>query len=172
MFRSKSSRLANASLVRAFVFGVEDSVVSTVGLLSGVAVGNMPRSSIILAGVVLIFVEAFSMGAGQFLSESSAEDFEHKKGTFHSGAILQGIIMFFSYFVAGCFVISPYFLFPVDQAFWLSIGASLLALLFLGIGNARLSGVSMIKSAFRMCVIGGLALAVGIIAAIIFKDFN
>ncbi len=172
MFRFHSSRLRNASLIRAFVFGVEDSVVSTVGLLSGVAVGDMPRSSIILAGVVLIFVEAFSMGAGQFLSESSAEDYEHKKPTFHSGALLQGLIMFSSYFIAGCFVISPYFLFPVDQAFWLSIGASLGALVLLGIGNARLSNVSLIKSALRMAIVGGLALAVGIGAAIVFKGFN
>lgn len=171
MSRFHTSRLPDASLIRAFVFGVEDSVVSTVGLLSGVAVGDMPRSSIILAGVVLIFVEAFSMAAGQFLSESSAEDYEHTRPSFGKGPVIQGIVMFFSYFIVGCLVISPYILFPVDQAFWLSIGTSLLVLLLLGIGNARLSKVSVLKSAFRMLVIGGLALAVGIAAAVVFKGF-
>src|SRR5262245_46938731 len=60
---------------RNFVFGVEDSLVSTVGLLSGVAIAGLAREEIFLTGVILIFVEAVSMAAGSFLSESSAEEF-------------------------------------------------------------------------------------------------
>jgi VIT1/CCC1 family predicted Fe2+/Mn2+ transporter len=47
--------------LRNFIFGVEDSLVSTVGLLSGVAVAGVASRTILLTGVVLIFVEAFSM---------------------------------------------------------------------------------------------------------------
>src|SRR3989338_4103836 len=44
--------------IRNLIFGVEDSLVSTVDLLSGVAAAGVPRSVIFLTGVVLIFVEA------------------------------------------------------------------------------------------------------------------
>ena len=57
----------------SFIFGVEDSLVSTVGLLSGVAVAGVNRSGIFVTGVILIFVEAFSMGVGNFLSEDFAK---------------------------------------------------------------------------------------------------
>ena len=54
---------------------MEDSLVSTVGLLSGVAVANVPMTTILLTGLILIFVEAISMAAGSFLSEYSAEGY-------------------------------------------------------------------------------------------------
>ena len=60
--------------VRNFIFGAEDSLVSTVGLLAGVASAGIPRKDIIISGVVLIFVEAFSMGVGSFLSERTTEE--------------------------------------------------------------------------------------------------
>ena len=59
--------------MRNLIFGAEDSLVSTVGLLSGIAIGGVPKSAIILTGIVLIFVEAFSMGVGSYLSEYSVE---------------------------------------------------------------------------------------------------
>ena len=64
---------SRVSYLRNFVFGVEDSLVSTVGLLSGIAIAGMNRESIFATGVVLIFVEAVSMAAGSFLAETSAE---------------------------------------------------------------------------------------------------
>src|SRR3989344_3129963 len=57
--------------VRNFIFGAEDSLVSTVGLLSGVAIGGVAKVDILLPGMVLIFVEAFSMAVGSFLAEFS-----------------------------------------------------------------------------------------------------
>ena len=59
-------KLKTALYLRNFIFGVEDSLVSTVGLLSGVAVANVDQATIFLTGMVLIFVEAFSMGVGSF----------------------------------------------------------------------------------------------------------
>ena len=61
--------------MRNFVFGAEDSLVSTVGLLAGVATAGVLQKEIIISGVVLIFVEAFSMSVGSFLSERTTEEF-------------------------------------------------------------------------------------------------
>lgn len=60
-----------ASSIRELVFGVEDSLVSTLGVVIGVAAGTEDTRVVILSGVVLIVVEALSMGAGSFLSSKS-----------------------------------------------------------------------------------------------------
>ena len=82
----------SALLVRNFVFGIEDSLVSTVGLLSGVAVAAVPRETIILIGVVLILVEAFSMAVGSFLSEQSTEEYVRQGAMSYRGSLAGGII--------------------------------------------------------------------------------
>lgn len=57
--------------IRELVFGLEDSLVSTVGVVIGVAAGTEDRQVVILTGVVLVVVEALSMAAGSFLSSKS-----------------------------------------------------------------------------------------------------
>lgn len=149
--------------LRNFIFGVEDSLVSTVGLLSGIAIASVPRETIYLTGVVLIFVEAFSMSAGSFLSEYSAEEYEaHREIPAHR-SFVGAVIMFVSYFVSGFVALFPYFFFEVETAFGISILASLLALFLLGVIGGRVSRTSVLKNATRMVVIGGVAILVGII---------
>lgn len=60
--------------VRDVVFGLEDSLVSTLGTITGVAVGSHNAFYVVLTGVVLVFVEAISMAAGSYLSSKSAKD--------------------------------------------------------------------------------------------------
>src|SRR3990167_523191 len=114
-----------ASYFRNFIFGVEDSLVSTVGLLSGVAIAGVERETILLTGVVLIFVEAFSMAAGSFLSESSAEEFTTQKSASGTSSLFAGSIMFASYFVAGFIPLFPYVVIAGERAVSLSLGALL-----------------------------------------------
>ena len=79
--------------IRNIVFGVEDSLVSTVGLLSGIALGDIPRSTILFTGLVYIFVEAFSMAVGSFLSEESVEEYENTGMTSEASPRDRGSLM-------------------------------------------------------------------------------
>lgn len=158
------SRIDLAARFRNLVFGVEDSLVSTVGLLSGVAIAGVERHTIFLTGVVLIFVEAFSMAAGSFLSESSAEEYLRRGKPRPSTSLVGGVIMFFSYFISGFVPLSPYIFFETSVAFPASIACSLVALFFLGVWGGRVTRVSVWKSALRMFLVGGLAILVGIAA--------
>jgi VIT1/CCC1 family predicted Fe2+/Mn2+ transporter len=168
LFRRK--REDNAALVRTIVFGVEDSVVSTVGLLSGVAVGNLDKPAIIMTGFILICVEAFSMGVGSFLSESSADDYlEHGNSSVRI-PIVDAVIMCFSYLVAGFIVLSPYVAFSVTTALYVSVAVSLAILFMLGFSSSRFSGTNVVRGGIRMVVVGGLALAIGVVVAVIFKQ--
>jgi VIT1/CCC1 family predicted Fe2+/Mn2+ transporter len=110
---------------------------------------------------VLIFVEAISMSAGSFLSESSAEEYESRTDAVSKKSYIAAIVMFVSYFVSGFIPLAPYVFFVQPFAFWASIGVSVFALLLLGIVGARIARVSMVKNAVRMVLIGGLAIGVG-----------
>lgn len=158
----KKSKKRTEILVRNFVFGVEDSLVSTVGLLSGIAVGGVQRREIFLTGVVLIFVEAFSMGVGSFLSEETAEELVSKQ-TKKLPAIIGAIIMFVSYFLAGMIPLFPYVAFNLDSAFALSNLFSLVSLFILGAVSAIIYKRSVLKLGAKMFVMGGFAILVGII---------
>ena len=158
--RKKS--FVKSSYVRNFVFGVEDSLVSTVGLVSGIAAAGTPRSVIVLSGIVLIVVEAFSMGVGSFLSQQSEEEFlTHKDGT-TKDSLTNAFIMFTSYFFAGFIPMAPYILDLGKHTFWYSILASICTLILLGIINGIFFRVSIVKNALKMGILGGLAISVGI----------
>ena len=152
----------SALYFRNFIFGVEDSLVSTVGLLTGVAIAGVPQATIVLTGMVLVVVEAFSMAAGSFLSESSAQ--EYAQGAEVQGAhpIVAGVVMFFSYFVAGFVPLAPYLWFPAGAALQLSVMYSLAALFLLGALSGALSRTKILKTALRMVVVGGIAIAAGV----------
>lgn len=156
-------RLAHANYIRNFIFGVEDSLVSTVGLLSGVAVAGMSPQHIFLTGLILIFVEACSMSAGSFLSEASAEEYLHQKETSSSHSYSAALIMFFSYVLSGFIPLLPYVLFPLHIALPVSIGASVITLGVLGCISARLSSTNYLKSVVRMMGIGGIAILIGVV---------
>lgn len=167
-----SRRAFTASYLRNFVFGVEDSLVSTVGLLSGIAIAGAPAKTIFTTGIILIFVEAFSMAAGSFLSEHSAEDFIAQTDAPLRRPLLDGVIMFFSYFASGFVPLFPYIFFLPEAAFWLSIACSLFALFALGAIGAKISRLSILKNGLRMFIIGGIAIAVGILAGGLAYNIN
>ena len=150
------------AFLRNLIFGVEDSLVSTVGLLSGIAVAGSSRNTIFLAGVGLIFVEAFSMGVGSFISEHAVESYTSKEKADHSHTTLGGVVMFVSYFFAGFIPLVPYMIAKVDTAFWLSIAGSLIALFGLGVLTGKLFRLNIWSRGFQMLILGGIAIMLGV----------
>lgn len=150
------------NLFRNFIFGVEDSLVSTVGLLSGVAISGSNRQALITTGIILIFVEAFSMGIGTFISEDSSGRGDHSRKT-HARIAKSSAVMFTSYLLAGLIPLSPYGFLPPSSAVVLSIALSLLTLFALGILSARRSQQSRFRGGLEMLALGGLATMVGVV---------
>lgn len=78
--------------VREVVFGLEDSLVSTLGTITGVAVGTHDAFVVMLTGVVLVFVEAISMAAGSYLSSKSASDlYENRAKQDHTRVLMERV---------------------------------------------------------------------------------
>jgi VIT1/CCC1 family predicted Fe2+/Mn2+ transporter len=158
-----SRESTRASYLRNFVFGVEDSLVSTVGLVSGIAIVETPVRTIILTGTVLIFVEAFSMATGSVLSEQSAEEYVTHARASYRRPIVDGIIMFFSYFVTGFIPLLPHIFFSAQYAFWASIIISLIVLAAGGALSATVSKTNIIRNSLRMLIIGSIAIVMGVV---------
>ena len=157
-----ANRVISASYLRNFIFGVEDSLVSAVGMMSGIALAGIAGRQILLTGIVYIFVEAFSMAAGSYLSERSGEEYLKQGSVSPVSSIIAGVIMFVSYLVAGIIPIAPYALFDASTAFTVSVVGSLAALLILGGVGARFARIPVLSRAIQMAVVGGVAILLGI----------
>jgi VIT1/CCC1 family predicted Fe2+/Mn2+ transporter len=62
--------------LRAGVLGANDGIVSTAGLVVGVAGATTDRTAILVAGVAGLFAGAMSMAAGEYVSVSTQRDSE------------------------------------------------------------------------------------------------
>ena len=71
--RHKNDRI---SWLRAAVLGANDGILSTAGLVIGVASAEASRGSVMIAGVAGLVAGALSMAAGEYVSVSSQADTE------------------------------------------------------------------------------------------------
>jgi len=161
--------------IRNVVFGVEDSLVSTVGLLSGIDIGHVPNSTILFTGIVFIAVEAFSMAVGSFLSEESVQEYEVKENSAAKTSkialtsTIGGVIMFISFVVAGFIPLVPYLISSGSTSLVTSIIISLVALGILGYTSAKVTKAAPWKRTFRMIILGGSAIAIGALVSMFMK---
>lgn len=160
------SKKSTQEYIQSAVFGFNDALVSTTGVIVGVSTGTSSKEVVILAGVVTIMVEALSMGSGQYLSLKSAYQYSKRKDK--RTPIISGFIMCGAYFLAGLVPLSAILIFPEDHYRQVAIGFALLALMVLGLVKGRVVGVSKLRSAVEMVVVGGLATLVGIVVGTIF----
>ncbi len=149
--------------IRNIIFGISDSLVSTVGLLSGVAVSGVSGHILVLTGVVYAFVEAFSMAVGSFFSEQLTEEYKVKSEVSLSGPLQAGIIMFISFLFIAFIPIAPYLIFSGVEALLLSIGVSILTLFIAGSISAKVTHVNVLSHATKMVLLGGAAIVLGVV---------
>lgn len=149
--------------MRNFIFGAEDSLVSTVGLLSGVSFAGLSSRAIIISGIILILVEALSMGAGVFIAEDSAN--EVQEASKKDNSVADSIIMLISYLLIGIIPLLSYLFFDNTRtAFYWSVASSLLALFVVGVIKGIFVQKNPFWSGLKITLIGAfvIALAVGV----------
>ncbi len=218
-----------AEVLKEVVFGMEDGMVSTLGSITGIAVGSGNHFTVILAGVVIVAVESISMGIGSYLSNRSQEELEERKiqeeaheiasypqqekkellemylkdgwpenlaremtevASKNPAIILNemsvrelkivpgqksvsikgGIYMFFAYIIGGAVPLFSYFFLPINLAIPISIAITLTGLIALGMGTTKFTKQPLFKSGIRMMLMGGIALAAGLVAGLLVKQ--
>lgn len=157
--------LADPFFVRNLVYGLEDSFISTTGMLAGVAFAGMPLPYIVMSGIVLITVEALSMAFGAFVSEESFM-IASKKSYKTAQVFLYAFTMFVSYVVAGLIVLAPYVL-ALQHHYAYSIGLAIVCLFGIVYGLQR-----DLAKAILMTVVGSAILAITIFVGRVLENKN
>ena len=153
---------------RSIIFGIEDSLVSTTGLIVGLNVGSSDRKVVILGGLVAIGIEAVSMGAGEYLSDDAVQDLDKLKRS-QEKPLISGLLMFIAYLLAGFIPLAPILLFPYSMAIYFSVAFALCGLFLLGYTKGKLLHTSAFRGAFKILIVGGLATVLGTMIGFIFK---
>lgn len=157
----------NQDYFRSIVFGFQDALVSTTGVVVGISIGAHNKQFIILSALVAISVEALSMGAGQYLSEKSVHELPQSN---HKDNLITGaLLMFLSYIIGGFIPIFPIFFTTPPLSSLLSVIFAFTGLFILGFVKAKLFSDHIWRSAFEMLTIGGLATLIGLSVGLIFK---
>jgi VIT1/CCC1 family predicted Fe2+/Mn2+ transporter len=102
-----ASWLSDPFIVRNLTYGIEDSLISTTGVVVGVASAGFGLPAILTTGGILIFVEAASMAFGAFLADESFL-LTTKAAYTMSQVLLYAAVMFASYVMAGIIPMIPF----------------------------------------------------------------
>ncbi len=60
--------------IREVVFGVQDGILTTLGIVTGVGVAEGERAAVLIGGFLALLAGALSMGVGQYLGAKSERD--------------------------------------------------------------------------------------------------
>lgn len=156
--------------MREIIFGLEDSLVSTLGAITGIAVGAGSTYVVVLSGLVLIAAEGMSMSAGSYLSSKTVADAEEViHGTEHeeeeqARPVRAALVMGVFYFSGGFIPLAPYFFLDVKQALLPSVALTAVSLFLLGMWTAKYTKRSKWKSGAEMA---GVSLAAALVGYLI-----
>lgn len=160
--------LRNKEYLRSVLFGIEDSLVSTTGLIAGISVGSSNTKFILLAGSVAICIEALSMGVSEFLSDDAVQELDKIK-RHRDNPFLSGTLMLVSYFLAGLVPLAPMIFAPFPMSLGISVIAALICLFLLGYIKGRLLHIHPLTGALKFLIIGGVTTIIGILVGMTFK---
>ena len=75
----KKELIESRARIREFVFGLQDGLMSTLGLLTGVQGATESTAVVIITGLTAMFSGAISMAAESYLSSSAEKDIFDKE---------------------------------------------------------------------------------------------
>jgi VIT1/CCC1 family predicted Fe2+/Mn2+ transporter len=77
--QKKKQIIESRARIREFVFGIQDGLISTVGLLAGVQSATENNAVVIITGLTAMFSGAISMAAGSYLSSGAQKEIFDKE---------------------------------------------------------------------------------------------
>lgn len=150
------------------MFGLQDGLVSTTGVVVGISVGTNNKPIIVLAALVAVMVEASSMAAGQYSSEKAVHQLD-KEGKHTDSLLLGAVIMFFAYLIGGMFSIIPTLIFGQPEAQLIAVLSAFAGLFLIGYMKGKLVDHKPLKSAVELFIIGAIATIIGLAVGLYLK---
>jgi VIT1/CCC1 family predicted Fe2+/Mn2+ transporter len=125
---------------------------------------TVPIFAVVLFGLANLVADGLSMGLGSFLSLRAQQDVERGKKSKSYGHILNekplivGGITFIAFIIFGAIPLLPYFfLGHITDLFPLSIAATAIALLLLGILRATVTKRAPLRGIMETLLVGGIS---------------
>ena len=164
----KIKEVLHEDYLRSLMFGLQDGIVSTTGVVVGISTGVSDKAIIVLAALVAVTVEASSMAAGQYSSEKAVH--QMNKIEKHTDNLYVGaLIMFMAYLMGGSFSIVPIIVFDQPVARVLAIASAFVGLFIIGYIKGYLVEHKPLRRSIELFIIGSIATAVGIVVGYLLK---
>jgi VIT1/CCC1 family predicted Fe2+/Mn2+ transporter len=159
--------------MRNLTFGVHDSAVSVIGILTGTTMANLSSANIFIAFLVGVFVQAISDSIASYLSEISASGVETKENIHHL-TYIGAFVILIAFLITGFCIYSPYYLINNNHtALKYSLGIAGIILLLLGYYSASNDSTEndKLKSAIRTLFLGSIAIVVAALIGTYYRQF-
>lgn len=148
----------NLHFVSTTVANIEEGLVLTVGLLSGIAIAGLSQTTIVLVGMIFTFTAGIAAASRYIIGV------RHSSETVSDHSATQaGILLGLLYIVAGIVPLAPYMVLPVSSAFTTSIVCSFAAAFIIGLWSGH-QGRAVWKSAWHLAYVAAAGSAIGAIA--------
>src|SRR3990167_1050647 len=164
----KAREVLHEDYLRSLMFGLQDGIVSTTGVVIGISTGVSNKEIIVLAALVAVTVEASSMAAGQYSSEKAVQQMD-KSGRHNDSLHIGALIMFIAYLMGGAFSIVPILVFDQPIAKIFAVASAFTGLFIIGYIKGYLVEHKPLRSAIELFIIGSIATTVGLIVGYLFK---
>lgn len=164
----KVKEILHEDYLRSLMFGLQDGIVSTTGVVVGISTGVQNKEIVVLAAFVAVTVEATSMAAGLYSSEKAVHQMD-KSGKHTDSLVIGALIMFVAYILGGLFPIIPTVIFDQSTARVVAIVAAFIGLFIIGYIKGHVVEHKPLRSAFELFVIGAIATAIGLIVGNLLK---
>ena len=155
--------------LKDFILGFQDGIVSSLGLVLGVAVATLNSSVVIISGISGALAEFISMAAVAYTSTEAAEAFykteaDHKKWKIpkeYKSPFESSLLVGFSDLAGSAIAIIPFLILKLNTAIVVSIILSALFLFLTGVIETKLTTGNWIKSGLKLTIIGLIAAFAG-----------
>lgn len=154
--------------LRAGVLGADDGIVSTAGLVFGVAGATSDSFALFIAAAAGMVAGALSMGGGEYVSVSAQRDSERAALGLQPHQLTspwQAAVASTTAFTVGALIpLLAIVLTPPPARLPVTLAAVLAALIITGYVSARLGGTAPGRPVLRNVVVGGLAMGLTYLA--------
>ncbi len=158
----------NREYLRSVLFGIENSLISTVGLIAGISVGVDNKRVVILGASVAIVIEAVAMGVGEYLSDDAVQELDKIK-RHPENPLLSGLLMMVSGSLAGLIPLAPVIVLDYPGSLYFSVLFALIGLFILGYTKGKILRTSPWRGGLKILIVGGLATTLGLVVGLIFR---
>jgi VIT1/CCC1 family predicted Fe2+/Mn2+ transporter len=155
--------------LRSTLFGIENSVISTAGLIAGISVGTKDNHVVALGATVAIVIEAVAMGVGEYLSDDAVQELDKLK-RHQDNPARSGALMMIAGTLAGLVPLLPVLFLDYPASLICSVLAAFLVLFMVGFVKSKVLHSSPIRGGVKTLVVGGIATLLGVIVGLMFRQ--